>query len=515
MLYFRAGAPFRPEAFIMLPMEFPTNDQGAEGARLRKTYITKMPDESGAFMEACRIISAAGANITRVSYNKAVDTHTLFIDVSGAQRQLEIISAGLRELGYIQNREDNARVLLLEFLLRDVSGAVLPVLELIHSYHFNISYINSHESGGQYQHFRMGLFIDRPNAIRDFLERASRLCEIRVIDYDPGERVLDNAVFYMDFANRVAEKLHLNRSCANELMLQSNRIMQMLDERDEPPHKTFEYISRFADLLAGNRGAAFEPIVTNLPLSGGFDLTCIQPPCGSNTYILRKDDRLLFIDCGFAIYAPEMRDLLHRLYPNFDRLPREIAVTHPDMDHCGLLDWFETIHMSPLARQHFQLENSGAPNFRERNPAHAPYCAISRILSRYSPPEMNRLRVVEGPPDDPAAPLWPIGSLTFCGKRFDLYRGNGGHVPGEMILVDEAEKLVFTGDIAVNIGGFSPRQAAFNRLAPYLMTSVNVDSAAAALERRVLLERFPQSKYLYCCGHGAIWDTRAPEEDRV
>ena len=126
---------------------------------MKKTFITRMPDKSGAFLEASRIISAAGGNITRVSYNKAVDTHTLFLDVSGTKRQLDVIGEGLRELGYFQNAEENARVLLLEFLLQDKPGALLPVLELIHSYAFNISYINSSENDTHYQNFKMGLFV--------------------------------------------------------------------------------------------------------------------------------------------------------------------------------------------------------------------------------------------------------------------------------------------------------------------------------------------------------------------
>ena len=65
--------------------------------------------------------------------------------------------------------------------------------------------------------------------MQDFLEKASALCEIRVIDYDESERVLDNTVFYMSFANRMAQKLGLTRRKANELMTHSNRIMQLLD----------------------------------------------------------------------------------------------------------------------------------------------------------------------------------------------------------------------------------------------------------------------------------------------
>ena len=86
---------------------------------------------------------------------------------------------------------------------------------------------------------------------------------------------------------------------------------------------------------------------------------------------------------------------------------------------------------------------------------------------------------------------------------------------GEVAIACEAEQLLFTGDITVNIKGFSPVQAAFNRLAPYLMTSVNMDSARATIERDALAARFPPEKYIYCCGHGAIWDRRAVKGNPV
>ena len=56
---------------------------------MKKTFITTMPDHAGAFLAASRAIAEIGANITRVSYNKAVDSHTLFIDVDGDEKELE------------------------------------------------------------------------------------------------------------------------------------------------------------------------------------------------------------------------------------------------------------------------------------------------------------------------------------------------------------------------------------------------------------------------------------------
>jgi len=284
--------------------------------------------------------------------------------------------------------------------------------------------------------------------------------------------------------------------------------MQMLDERSEPPYKTFDYIGRFADMLVRHRGEAFEPVITRHKLSDGFELYCIQPPCGSNTYIYRKDRSLLFVDSGFACYTPEMQSIFKRLFPDFERMRREIMISHPDMDHCGLLNLFDVIYVSPDAKMHFEFEAQEKPNFRELNPAHMPYCHISRILSGYVPPELSRLHVVSGEPDDPGKPVCPLGSMVFEGRRFDFYRGNGGHAKGEVVIVDTCDKLIFSGDIAVNAQGFTKPQAAFNRLAPYLMTSVNMDSAKAAEERKAMFGMFDPDEYIYCCGHGAVMDGR-------
>jgi hypothetical protein len=56
---------------------------------MKKTYITRMPDHIGAFLKASECFDSLGINFTRVSYNKAVDSHILFIDAEGDADQLE------------------------------------------------------------------------------------------------------------------------------------------------------------------------------------------------------------------------------------------------------------------------------------------------------------------------------------------------------------------------------------------------------------------------------------------
>lgn len=43
---------------------------------MKKTYVTTMPNHVGAFLQASRRIATLGLNITRVSYDKAVDLHS-------------------------------------------------------------------------------------------------------------------------------------------------------------------------------------------------------------------------------------------------------------------------------------------------------------------------------------------------------------------------------------------------------------------------------------------------------
>lgn len=55
---------------------------------MKRTFITRLPNKAGAFLKATRIVAQSGANITRVSYNKAVDLHVLFWRSAARRRSL-------------------------------------------------------------------------------------------------------------------------------------------------------------------------------------------------------------------------------------------------------------------------------------------------------------------------------------------------------------------------------------------------------------------------------------------
>ena len=183
---------------------------------MNKTFVTKMPNHIGAFLKASKCFASLGVNITRVSYNKAVDSHMLFIDAEGTPQEIEKATEELTAIGYLQCDEDNRSVVLLEFRLKDEPGSVTAILELISAHNFNISYISSQENGTEYQLFKMGLIVDDPYKINAFIKEAKKLCSVRVIEYNHAEKIYDNSFFYSTFVNELSSAMGISDEAKKE-----------------------------------------------------------------------------------------------------------------------------------------------------------------------------------------------------------------------------------------------------------------------------------------------------------
>jgi glyoxylase-like metal-dependent hydrolase (beta-lactamase superfamily II) len=471
---------------------------------MKKTYITTMPDHIGAFLKASECFASLGINITRVSYNKAVDSHTLFIDADGDAEQLEKADAELKKIGYLQTDKNENSIVLLEFMLRDAPGSVTEVLKLIHRFHLNISYISSQENGSSYQAFKMGLFMENESTLKQFLHEAQELCPVRVLDYNHSERVFDNTIFYQSFVSGLMQLTGLPEEKRDDLLVNSNLVMQMLDEKGLSPFKTFESISRFAELLSACRGDAFLPRISRHSVTEQTEIILIEPPCGSNTAILRSAGEILFIDSGYALYQEEMQKLFRSLIPEYDRMKKRIFITHADVDHCGLLPLFDEILASRKTKDCLELEYNGRNGYREQNPLHKPYVNICKALTFYHPVEPDKIRILGDTQGEQDNPLEQIGFFNFGELHFEVYQGKGGHLPGETVLIDYAHHLAFTGDIYVNMHGMTREQAAYNQYAPVLMTSVDTDPALCALERAAVLQRLGAGEWKIFGAHGMV-----------
>lgn len=469
---------------------------------MKKTYVTSMPDHIGAFLRASKCFSQLDINITRVSYNKAVDSHTLFIDAEGTDEQLLKADIELEKIGYLQSNTAKTSIVLIEFCLEDIPGSVTNVLELINEFNFNISYISSQENGTDYQYFKMGLYIEEPDRVTEFLKEAGKLCKVRVIDYNSSEKVYDNSIFYNTYVMGLSQTMGLSYEVSRELLVHVNLAMQTLDEQGLSPYRTFDSISKFAELLGASRGISFAPRITSHRITDSTEITLIEPPCGSNTVIIKSNNKVLFVDSGYACYRDEMLAVFRRILPGFDNMKKTVLVTHADVDHCGLLPIFDEVLVSHKTAECLQNEFAGKDGFREKNPLHKPYINICKILTSYSAVEPTKLVPMWNDVKELREALTQIGFFDFEELHFEVYEGKGGHLPGEVVLIDYAHHIAITGDIYINVRGLTSEQARYNQYAPILMTSVDTDPKLCAEERNAIMQRLGVGQWQIFGAHG-------------
>lgn len=469
---------------------------------MKKTYITSMPNHIGAFLKASKCFSSLGMNITRVSYNKAVDSHVLFVEAEGTEEQHKEADTKLQKIGYLQSSVNKTSIVLIEFRLEDVPGSVANILTLISEFNFNISYISSQENGTDYQYFKMGLYVDDTDKIARFLKEAEEFCKVRVIDYNSSEKVFDNSIFYNTYVRGLVKSVGLPEEVNSELLVYVNLAMQTLDERGLSPYRTFDSISKFAELIGVAKGENFAPRISNHKITNSTEIIVIEPPTGSNTTVIKSNGKYLFVDCGYACYKEEMLSIFKKLISNFESMEKTILVTHADVDHCGLLPIFDKIIGSGKSICCLKNENEGKNGFREENPLHKPYINICKTLTSYRPVPSEKLVPMWKNVENLTKPLTHIGEFDFEELHFEVYEGKGGHLAGEIVLIDYEHHIAFTGDIYINMRGFTPEQAEYNQYAPILMTSVDTNPELCAEERKALMELLGEGDWQIFGAHG-------------
>ena len=476
----------------------------ADSVPMKKSYVTTMPDDIGAFLKASRCFAKLGINIIRVSYNKAVDTHTLFIDVEGEPESLAEADEQLSEIGYIHDSRCERTVMLMEFILKDEPGSVTGVLELITRFGFNISYISSQADGSGFQRFRMGLSVDDTAEVARFVSEASALCKVNILDYNSSGAVYDNSVFYSSFVSSISRSMDISEERRRDLLVYCNMAMQNLDEKGLSPHYTFDAIGRLAELLIACRGDAFNPRISRHEVSEGSSVTVIEPPCGSNVIILESDGETLFVDTGYACYREETLAAVRSVVPGFDGMRKKVLVTHADLDHIGLCPLFDEVLASENSALCMREEYEGRDGFRESNPLHKPYIGMCKILTGYEPVPSDIVKTMWPARPDSDVLLYPVGFLDVGKFGFEVYEGRGGHLKGEIILIDYCNKIALTGDVYVNVHGMTEAQAQYNRYAPILMNSVDTDPDLCKRERDDLLRRLGPGDWMVFGGHGSM-----------
>ena len=82
---------------------------------MHRSFVLALNDRPGSFLAQERLFAAHGLDIKRVSYNKVIDVHTLFIEAEGEEEALDAAEAELRERRVLAGQRLWGRVVLLEF----------------------------------------------------------------------------------------------------------------------------------------------------------------------------------------------------------------------------------------------------------------------------------------------------------------------------------------------------------------------------------------------------------------
>jgi len=197
-----------------------------------------------------------------------------------------------------------------------------------------------------------------------------------------------------------------------------------------------------------------------------------------------------------------MERVFEKIIPDFKNIKKTILVTHADVDHCGLLPVFDEIIASSKTATCLKNEYLGNGGYRESNPLHKPYINICKTLTSYKSVNPDKITVLWNNIENLTEPLTQIGFFDFEELHFEVYEGRGGHLPGEIVLIDYANHITITGDIFINTHGLTSQQAEYNQYAPILMTSVDTDPKLCSEERRAIMQRLGVGQWQIFGAHG-------------
>ncbi|HJJ51348.1 MAG TPA: MBL fold metallo-hydrolase [Methanocorpusculum sp.] len=312
-----------------------------------------------------------------------------------------------------------------------------------------------------------------------------------------------NDLFPADKADKIADMFSFTDEEKGRFLDNVNGILKI--HGIENSEKIVTAIYGYAELFASSKGNGYLPNISEHIL-GDVHVTKIEPPCGSNTYIVKTPKGFLTIDGGFPCYTNELKQTILSLYPNFFKQKTELLITHIDMDHMGAMDIFDRVYLNETGLENFRREAAGLGNFRVKNESRAPFYQMVVMLTDYKTPSLSNIKLLDTQKPDHSLPLSYIGELKAAGLTFAIYEGFGGHVEGSMIFLEKDVGLMFTGDILINPDGFTPEQLKRNRYPAILAGgSVNEDSKKAAAERNAAYEMMQERRWTVFPGHGDVF----------
>ena len=326
---------------------------------MEKSLTLTLADEPGALLEVMQVLEEERVNVLRVSYNRVVDVHTVFLDVECSISAYDTALKRLEARSLLLGQRDYGTVHLVSFILPDEVGSSNKVLGLAGKYGLNIEHLDVFNGGVHIIDVRVGVRVTEPEQFERFLAEAEGLCPVHLIERSWRFNVLDNATFTADFAAGIAKLALLDEEGEREVTLNANRIMQNLMRYNSDPYKPFDYLRQMAETLAYFHGDIY-PVatrVTHIETEGGVRIVSVEPPVGATTWAIECDECILVIDAGFRNYSDELESVLRAHVAGWDDLPHYLVLTHADIDHVGDCSRFDEVYASRSEEHTSELQS--------------------------------------------------------------------------------------------------------------------------------------------------------------
>ncbi|MDD1670178.1 MAG: MBL fold metallo-hydrolase, partial [Methanomicrobiales archaeon] len=354
----------------------------------RFSFITRVPDEPGSLQRAAAIITEGTGNINRVHYDRRIDACTVFFEATAEEGNAERIREGLRAAGFLQATLPAPGFLKFAVHLPHRPGALHDFLDHTTAARANIAFADFDDSGGEPGRLVMAMTLEDRSVAGRLLNRLKSRYRIEVLETVEGKDTLDDTVFYLRFAEELRSLLGGGEEAfLLRLLHDVNHLVQELNRRGEDPKTVFQSILATGRTLRETSGMGFYADVQRIPLAEGLTLTCLQPPCGGNVFLLVTQDGTLLVDTGFGIYHEDLLRAFSRFGLSDPRDLSAILVTHADADHCGGAGLFPA--PARLTRASLGCIRARDRAFGSRSEGlilETVYTALIGLFSRFTPP---------------------------------------------------------------------------------------------------------------------------------
>jgi glyoxylase-like metal-dependent hydrolase (beta-lactamase superfamily II)/ACT domain-containing protein len=475
-------------------------------------FVAHMPDEPGALHKAAEIVTRYRGNVDRIHYDRRIDPYTVFFEIRCDDNAYERIKRELELLGFLQDSLAVPSFLKFNVYLPNRPGALFEFLNSTTSAGCNIAFLDFDDRGKYPERLTVSLTIEDSSQVQGLLEGLKSRYPMEILEYDTSGKHLDDTVFYIRFAQELRQLIgDTEDQFLLQLLSDINHIVQELHNLGEDPKLVFNSVLQTGRTIKATIGKGFYADVQRLEMTDKAQLYCFQLPCGGSVFALVSAEEVMLLDTGYGIYHEDVVHMLADHGIGDLSLIKRIFISHADADHSGGAGFFEAESFAhPGTVQIVERSNRAYGSKLETSILEEVYTRLINMFSNFRPP--SRFSQLDGD-HGKRGTFRIVARDRFAGMEFEVLESLGGHLHGQIFLLFPAEGFLFTADSLIGFESLTPEREEFNILAKNLMTSVNVDSEKASMERKGLLalatqidaEMAPSGKRcIICGGHGAI-----------